>query len=339
MKGLVLELLRKAGLLATVFVVASGTLFGAIQLIPGDPVGLRFKNPDPGRVQEIREQLGLNDPIPNQYLKYVSGFLDGDWGRSIISGRLVREDLAEFFPATLELTILALALGVTSGVFAALCAKWLRWRILERLALGFGAIGLTVPIFWIGLMYIIIFSMALGWFPPGGRFDFTRGIPQGSGFLLLDSLVSGHLERFWIALQHLVLPVSCLALYPAALVSGILQARLEDPRIHALVRALRAKGLASWKIWFKHILRLLGAPVITVVGTNFGALLGGAIITETVFSWPGMGRYLVGGVLDRDLNVVENGLLLVILLAFSVVAVSDLVSFLANPVARKGVEP
>ena len=325
-------------LLATVLVVASVTLFAAIQLIPGDPVGLRFKNPDPARVEEIRRQLGLDDPIPDQYLNYVAGFLGGEWGRSIISGRPVREDLAEFFPATLELTILALGLGVCTGVFAALCAKWLGFRILERLALGFGAIGLTVPIFWIGLMYIVIFSLALGWLPPGGRFDFARGIPQGTGFLLLDSLISGRIDLFWTALQHLVLPVSCLALFPAALVSGILRARLEDPRIQALVRALRAKGLAPWKIWFKHILRLLGAPVITVVGTNFGALLGGAIITETVFSWPGMGRYLVGGVLDRDLNVVENGLLLIILLAFSVVAISDMVAFLANPVARKGAD-
>ena len=143
---------------------------------------------------------------------------------------------------------------------------------------------------------------------------------------------------FRVTCQHLALPVCCLSLYPAALVCGVLKARLADPRLHALLRALRAKGLAESRIWFIHVLRLLGAAVITVVGTNFGALLGGAVLTESVFSWPGMGRYLVEAVLNRDLFVVENGLLLIILLAYLIVSGADLLAFLSNPTVKQNAE-
>lgn len=328
--------LRKIGLLVTVYLFSSITLFIAVNLVSKDPVSLRIKNPDPARVEQIRNELGLNDPMPLRYLHYIIDFARGDWGASLISGLPVRVEMAEFLPATLELALAALILGVLLGVTTALAAQWLQWAVFRKLAQGLGALGLTVPIFWLGMMFIVVGSYKLGWFPTGGRFDFARETPEGSGFLLIDTLMAGRFDLFKVALAHLVLPVCCLALYPAALVSGVLQARFEDTRLQALVRALRAKGLAPWQIWLKHVLRLLGAPVITVVGTNFGALLGGAVLTETVFSWPGMGRYLVEAVLNRDLFVVENGLLLVIMLAFVVISLTDLFAFLVNPLARAG---
>ena len=322
------------GLLACVFLLASLVLFCAVKLVPGDPVALRMKNPDPVRVEAIRESLGLNDPLPVQYGRYLVNFLSGSWGNSLITGQSVGGQMREFFPATLELALAALLLGVSAGIAAALGAQWLRWGVLGRVSSGFGALGLAVPNFWLGLMLIVTGSYWLGWFPAGGRFDFAREMPRGTGFLTLDCLLAGRPDHFLVACRYLTLPVCCLSLYPAALVSGVLFARFEDPRLLALVRALRAKGLPPSRIWLKHVLRLLGAPVVTVVGTNFGALLGGAVLTETVFSWPGMGRYLVEAVLNRDLFVVENGLLLVILLAFTVVALSDLAALLVNPQAR-----
>ena len=335
---LALRTLQKLALLVLVFVLASFFLHLAVNALPGDPIALRMKNPDPEKVAQLREQLGLEQPFLVRYGHYVTDFLTLDWGRSLISGRPVVDEIGEFFPATLELVLVALLVGVSIGLVTAFSARWLQWPALRTVSLSLGAVGLTVPIFWLGLIFIVIGSYALGWFPVGGRFDFANELPNGR-FFVLSSITSGRLDLLVVALHHLALPVLTLALYPAALVCGVLQARLHDPQLTFLLRALKAKGLAPWQIWFKHVLRLMSAPVITVLGTNLGALLGGAVLTETVFSWPGMGRYLVAAVLNRDLFVIENGLLLVVLLAFVSVSLADLAALVANPILRSGVRP
>lgn len=319
-----------------VFLGASLLVFAAVQAMPEDPVALRVKNPDPARVAEIREALGLNDPWWAQYAHYLGSFVQGDWGQSLISGRTVRGDVATYFPATLELGFLATSLGVGFGLLLVLGSEALGWKWARRVARGLGALGLTLPIYWIGLLLVLAFAVRLQWFPVSGRYDFTMRPPEGTGFYVVDTLLGGHFEGFRAALRHLVLPVVTLALYPAALVAGTLQARLRDPRLQKLLVALRAKGLGPGAIWGRHILRLLGAPVVTVVGTNFGALLGGAVLTETVFSWPGMGRFLVEGVLNRDVFVISHGLLLVLLLAFAVVKGADRLARWVNPTAGHG---
>jgi ABC-type dipeptide/oligopeptide/nickel transport system permease component len=321
--------------LLAVFFGASLLVFGAVQAMPEDPVALRVKNPDPARVQEIRESLGLNDPWWEQYGNYLRDFVTGNWGQSLISGRAVREEVANYFPATLELGLLATLLGVVAGLMLVLGSEALGWKWTRKLAGGLGAIGLTIPIYWIGLLLVIAFAVRLNWFPVSGRYDFTLRTPNGSGFYLLDTLLAGNTEGFRATVRHLILPVVTLALYPAALVAGTLQARLRDPRLQKLIVALQAKGLGPVSIWGRHILRLLGAPVVTVVGTNFGALLGGAVLTETVFSWPGMGRFLVEGVLNRDVFVISHGLLLILLLAFIVVQGADRLAHWVNPVANQ----
>ena len=155
--------------------------------------------------------------------------------------------------------------------------------------------------------------------------------PGGSGFYLIDSLFSGDVAGFLTTVHYLVLPTLCLSLYPAAQVCSVLQARLQDPKVGAMVLSLRARGFSPARVWMRHVLRLVSAPVVTVIGTNFGALLGGAVLTETVFSWPGIGRYLVGAVLDRDIYIVQNMLLFVIVLVLAVVFVADLVATKLNP--------
>lgn len=325
---------RKLALLIGVFFGATLLLFAAIKAVPGDPVALRLKRPDPERVAQMRADLGLDQPLLIQYGAYLERFVTGDWGRSLISGRTVASEIGTFFPATLELALTALVLGALGGIVLALSAEALGLRGLRKFTRALGALGLTVPIFWLGLLFLLAGSYALGWFPGGGRFDFARVAPEGTGFLLLDTLLAGRFDLFLIAVQHLALPVLTLALYPAALVSGVMAERFAEPRLQTLVRALRAKGLSPWQIWGKHVLRLLAAPLITVLGTNFGALLGGAVLTETVYSWPGMGRYLVEAVLNRDIFVLESGLLLIILLAFAVVSLADVLATAANPLAR-----
>lgn len=330
---------RKLVLAASIFLIASTVIFFAIRAVPGDPIALRLKNPDPVRVAQERQRLGLDQPVPVQWWRYVTSFVSGDWGQSFTSGRRVRADVDQFFPATLELGMVALVLGVLVGVSMAVCAEVLHLTALRRIAFLLGTLGLTVPIFWIGMLLLIVGSWWLGWFPSSGRFDLALIPPESrTGFLLLDATLAGDGEGLLSAVNHLVLPALCLSLFPAAQVCGVLQARLQDRRLQTLLISLRARGLGPVRIWLRHLLWVVSAPVITVIGSNFGTLLGGAVLTETVFSWPGIGRYLVGAVIDRDLYVVQNVLLLVILLVVAVVFLTDFVAYLVNPVAVRDSE-
>ncbi len=320
--------------LLAVFVVASVLVFAAVESMPEDPVSLRVKNPDPARIAEIRASLGLDDPWPVRLGRHMTDFLSGNWGESLISGRSVRAEIATYFPATLELGVLALLLGTSVGMLLVLGSEATGWRGLQHGASALGALGLTVPIYWIGLVLVVVFAVFLGWLPVSGRYDFTLGQPQGTGFYLLDTALRGDGAGFVAACRHLVLPVVTLACYPAALVAGVLRGRLADPRLQKLVIALRAKGLGPLRIWGWHVPRLLAPALITVLGTHVGGLLGGAVLTETVFSWPGMGRFIVDGVLNRDLFVISHGLLLIILLAFVATTLADRLAALANPLTR-----
>lgn len=309
-----------------IFLAASFFLFLALEAMPEDPVSLRVKNPDPARIAEIRESLGLDAPWFTRYIRGVGDFITLDWGESLISGRPVSGEVARYLPATLELAVLGILFGAAFGVALVLAAHATGWRWLLQPVRAMGALGLTVPIFWIGILMVLIFSVHLGWLPVGGRFDFAHAAPQITGFLLLDSLLSGDLTAFLIACRHLALPVLTLGLYPAAVVAGTLEARLGESFLERLVTALKSRGFSPWRIWGRHVLRLVSGPVVTVIGTQTGALLGGAVLTETVYSWPGMGRFLVDGVLNRDLFVIQHGLLLVVVMALCIVTLSDLLA-------------
>lgn len=327
---------RKVVLLLAIFLFAGTALFWAVRAVPGDPVALRLKNPDPVRVAAVRAQLGLDDPLPAQWWRYVSRFGAGEWGRSITSGRTVRDDVAEFFPATIELSLAALVLGVLFGATMAVGGEVFRVGALRRLAFALGTIGLTVPVFFVGFLALIVGSWWLGWFPSSGRFDVAMIAPPGfTGFLTVDSMLAGDGAAFVTACRHLTLPALCLSLFQAAYVCSVLQARLQDARLKTLVISLRARGLGPARIWGRHIFKVVSAPVLTVIGTNFGGLLGGAVLTETVFSWPGVGRYLVSAVIARDVFVVENVLLLVVLLVVAVVFATDVLARILNPVAAR----
>lgn len=327
--------MREGRRLLFIFLTTSLFLFIALELMPGDPVSLRMKNPDPARIAEIRDSLGLNDPLWVRYGRGVVEFVTFDWGQSLITGRSVLEEVGRFLPATLELALLGLFFGVFLGTGMVLVGHATGWRWLLQPIRGMAALGLTVPIFWIGILLVLFFSVWLGWLPVGGRFDFTHVAPDRTGFLLLDTLLEGDFEGFLIAVRHLVLPVMTLGFYPAAVVAGTLEARLGEPFVDRLTTALRSRGFSPLRIWGRHILRLVSGPVVTVVGTQAGALMGGAVLTETVYSWPGMGRFLVEGVLNRDLFVIQHGLMLVVVLALFLVLAADFVAALLDRQLRQ----
>nr|WP_267908258.1 ABC transporter permease [Cerasicoccus arenae] len=217
------------------------------------------------------------------------------------------------------------------GLATTLLGEALPWGWAKKMPAVLGALGLTVPIFWLGLLMIIVGAVWCGAFPVSGQFNFMLDRPSGTGFLVIDSIRSGDGAALVSALHHLALPAFCLSFFPAAVVSGLLRARLHEPRWQRLVIALRAKGLSHAAIWLRHGLRLLGAPLIIALGTSFGLLLGGSVLTETVFAWPGMGRYLVGAVLDRDVFVIQYALLFVMFLIFVVVWGAELLAVALNP--------
>ncbi|WP_269543197.1 ABC transporter permease [Cerasicoccus fimbriatus] len=323
--------LRKSLLLLALFLTASALLFAASRLALGDGVLLAQKAPNPERAAQIEAELGLDKPWPTQYVGYLGNFLRGEWGASILNQRPVADEVKNRLPATLELSLSALVIGVLVGLGTTLMGEALPWRWARRLPEALGALGLTVPIFWLGLLLIIIGAAWLGWFPVSGRFDYVLIRPRGTGFLIIDSLTAGDWPALRSTLHHLALPAFCLSFFPAAVVSGLLRARIQEPRWQRLVIALRAKGLSPVTIWLRHGLRLLGAPLIIALGTSFGLLLGGSVLTETVFAWPGMGRYLVGAVLDRDVFIIQYGLLLVMFLIFAVVWLAELLAVALNP--------
>jgi ABC-type dipeptide/oligopeptide/nickel transport system permease component len=332
---ILLTSLKKFGVLIGVLIGASVLLFTAIHMLEGDPISLRLKNPDPETVARERERLGLNDPMPVQYVRYIFEFVKGDWGRSLITQRPVVDDVFSRLTATLELTLSAMFLGVLYGIPIALFASSGSGWIYRKISHGLGVIGVVIPIFWLGFILIVVGSLWLNLFPTEGRFDYTYDKPDVTGFLILDVILTGRMELMGTVLRHLCLPTICLSFYPAAVVINVIHPRLQDPVTRNLIVALKARGFGPIRLWLKHLLKLAGAPLVTALGTNFGALLGGAVLTETVFSWPGMGSFLVGAILEKDLFVIENGFLFIILLVFTVVSLADIIANAMDPTLRK----
>lgn len=326
-------LVRKAAFFLALYVFASLAIFASIQAVPGDPVALRFgKVLDPERVAVERERLGLDRPWYERYAISQKNFLSGDWGRSLSSGRLTTDDVSLHLPATLELSLCAMFLGGSVGLFLALFASVGNRAWLNEVASGLGSIGLVAPIFWIGIVLLLVGSHWLGWFPMGGRFNFAMSAPERwSGLMLVDTLLAGDWAAFGEAARHLVLPSVCLAFFPAASITSVAYARLREPELAALTVALRSRGYNRGRILWRHLLRVAAPPTLTVAGTSFGALLGGAFLTETVFSWPGIGRYLVSAILARDIFVAQNVLTFLVLLVIGVAFVSDLAVWKLEP--------
>lgn len=335
---MLLVIFRRLSFFATLYLFSSLAIFLAIEAIPGDPVALRFgKLLDADRVQLERERLGLDRPLWERYLRSQGQFLSGDWGKSLSTGRSTREDVGAFLPATVELSFAATVVGVGFGLATALVAALEMSPVWGRVARGLGAVGLVVPIFWIGLVLLIVGSLWLEWFPMGGRFDMAGIQPERvSGLFLVDALLAGDFASWWLAARHLFLPTLCLSLFPAASVASVAYARLKEPELAALVVALRSRGYSQGRIVWRHLLRIAAGPTVTVIGTTFGALLGGAFLTETVFSWPGIGRYLVNAILSRDVFVAQNLLLFLVLLVILVALISDVVVAVLDPKRHDG---
>ncbi|WJR69472.1 ABC transporter permease subunit [Neorhizobium sp. CSC1952] len=310
--------------------------FSFIRLLPGDPVALlsgeRVMSPE--RHALISHQLGLDRPLVIQYLDYLGGVLTGDFGSSIVSKQPILDQFWALFPATVELSFCAIVIAIVLGIPAGVIAAIKRGSIFDQGLMGIALVGYSMPIFWWGLLLIILFSGILQWAPVSGRISLMFFFPPVTGFMLIDSLLSGQKGAFASALSHLALPSIVLATIPLAVIARQTRSAMLEVLSEDYVRTARAKGLSPFRVVGIHALRNAMIPVITTIGLQIGVMLAGAILTETIFSWPGIGKWMVDSVFRRDYPVIQGGLLLIAGIIMLVNLIVDLLYGLINPRIR-----
>ncbi len=309
-----LTLLRKRllGLLLVVFGVSLIT-FTISHLIPGDPARLiAGDRASDALVAGIRHQLGLDLPLYQQYGRYVLDLVQGDLGTSIRTNRPVLEDLQAFFPATLELALVALFLAIVVGVPLGVLSAVYHNRAIDQIARTLAVTGISTPAFWLGLGAIVLFYGHLGWLPGGGRLSEGLTAPSTiTGFYLIDSLLAGNFSLFVDALKHLILPAATLGFVTLGVISRQIRSAMLDQLGEDYIRTARAYGLSKWTVILRHALPNALIPSVTVLGLTLGDLLYGAVLTETVFAWPGMGAYVVKSIQSLDFPAVMGFAILV----------------------------
>jgi peptide/nickel transport system permease protein len=310
-------------------------LFMFVRLLPGDPAtALLGQHATPERVAALREHLGLNDPLWQQYLIYLGNLLRGDFGESVINGKPVLPEFLIRFPATIELTIAAMlfaaGVGIPLGRFAARHAQGWSDGAVTVLSL----LGISIPVFVLGLTLQYIFAVQLDWLPAGLRIDPRANLQIQSNFVLIDSLLMGRPDLFWDGITHLILPAIALGSIPLAIITRITRASVLDVANEDYVRTARAKGLSERRVDGRHVMRNAWLPVVTVLGLQVGGLLGGAVITETVFAWGGVGRFVVDAINDRDYLVVQSTVMIFALIFLFVNLVVDVLYGFLNPRIR-----
>jgi dipeptide transport system permease protein len=328
--------LGRLAVLIPTFIGVSIIAFSFIRLLPGDPVALmsgeRVMSPE--RHAQISAALGYDRPMVIQYLDYLKGILTGDFGTSIVTKQPILDQFFTLFPATLELSfcaiVFAIILGIPAGIFAALK----RGTFFDQTIMGTALVGYSMPIFWWGLLLIILFSGVLQWTPVSGRISLMYFFPPVTGFMLIDSLISGQSGAFKSAVSHLILPTIVLGTIPLAVIARQTRSAMLEVLGEDYVRTARAKGLSPFRVVGIHALRNAMIPVITTIGLQVGVMLAGAILTETIFSWPGIGKWMVDSVFRRDYPVIQGGLLLIAAIIMIVNLIVDLLYGLINPRIR-----
>jgi peptide/nickel transport system permease protein len=324
--------IRRGLTVVPVLVGVSLLVFSFVHLIPGDPaLTMLGERATPEKVTEVRARLGLDRPLWEQYVLYVRKLLHGDLGVSIVRGDPVASDLWRRFPATVELAgaaiVLATALGVPAGIVCAVR----RNSVLDSLARVGALTGVSMPIFWLGLVMAWIFGVQLGLLPTGFRLDSETTFRPVTNFLILDAVVQRQWAVLGDALRHLILPAVALATIPLAVITRMTRASLLEELTRDYIRTAQAKGLSQLSVIVRHGLRNALLPVLTVIGLQTGRLLAGAILTETIFSWPGIGLWVYESIESRDYAIVQGATLFIAVIVVAVNLVTDLLYAVVDP--------
>jgi len=329
-------LLRRIGFVVPTFLGITLLVFALIHFIPGDAVEAMSgeRGMDAARHARLLHEFGLDRPLYRQYLDYLGHIFKGDLGYSIMTHEPVLREFSALFPATLELSFCAMLLALGVGIPAGMLAAIQRNTVLDYSVMGVSLTGYSMPVFWWALLLILLFSVTLGWTPVSGRIDILFDPPVITGFMLIDSLLSGETGAFKSALSHLILPSIALGTIPLAVIARMTRSAMLEVLREDYIRTARAKGLSKLRVVAIHALRNALIPVITVIGLQVGTLLTGAILTETIFSWPGIGKWLVEAIHRRDYPVVQGGILLSAWIIILVNLVIDVLYGVINPRIR-----
>ncbi len=316
-------------------------VFMFLRLIPGDPaVAMLGEHATQENVNRVREQFGLNRPVffdrealkkgdlkgffNTQYFIYLGKLTQGDLGTSIHRRIPIAETLKDRFPATMELAFFSMFIAIIVGVPVGIISAARRNSILDSTTMIGSLIGVSVPIFWLGVMLIMLFSVTLQWLPAGGRLDSGIELKSVTNMHLIDSLITRNFPAFINAFQHIILPTIALATIPMAVIARMTRSSMLDVMQEDYVRTAHAKGVAERTVLYKHALKNAFLPIVTIIGLQFGLLLAGAVLTETIFSWPGIGKWVYDSILARDYPIVQSGTLLIAIIFVMINLIVDI---------------
>ncbi len=310
----------------------SVVVFFLLAITPGDPAELLLgERATVESLEAMREYLGLNEPLHVQYGLFLSRLIRLDLGETIWTRQKVWHEIRERFPATIELSLAALFLSCFFGVFLGIISAARQYSVFDYLSMLASLIGVSMPVFWLGLMLMLLFSLNLGWFPVSGRIGINTELEVITNFYVLDAIITRNWTALKDVLRHLALPAVALSTIPMAIVARMTRSSMLEVLRQDYIKTARAKGLSEMKVVFKHALRNGLIPVVTVVGLQFGILLGGAILTEHVFAWPGVGKWIFEGVIKRDYMVIQGGTMMVATVFVIVNTLVDVLYAVINP--------
>jgi dipeptide transport system permease protein len=319
-----------------IFLALIALTFFALRLIPGDPIEVRRgeRGISPERLAQLRHEMGLDQPLWQQFWDYLWQVLHGDFGTSIVTHESVFKEFLTLFPATIELTVAAMLFAIIIGIPAGVVAGLKRGSAADYTVTAAAVTGNSMPIFWWGLLLILFFSVKLDLTPVSGRIDLLYDVQPVTGFMLIDSLFSDDEGAFMSAASHLILPMIVLGTIPLAVIMRITRSAMLEVLNEDYVRTARAKGLSPVRVVGLHALRNALIPVITVIGLQISSLIAGAVQTETVFSWPGVGKWLIESLYRRDYPALQGGVLIISIVVVGMNLLIDLLYGLINPRIR-----
>jgi peptide/nickel transport system permease protein len=307
-------------------------VFLMLHFTPGDPAELLMgERATEEALQEIREHLGLNKPVYVQYGLFMKQLLQGDLGETIWTRQKVWIEMKQRFPATFELSIVALSISVFMGMIFGIISATKQYSIFDYMSMLGALFGVSMPIFWLGLVFMVIFSLNLGWLPMSGRLSVGIEIERITNFLILDAVLTRNWAGFRDAIWHIIMPACTLSTIPTAIIARMTRSSMLEVLRQDYIKTAKAKGLSNFIVILKHALRNALIPVVTTIGLQFGVLLCGAILTETIFAWPGVGKWIYDAVMQRDYMVIRSGTLLLATIFVLINLCVDVLYAIINP--------
>ncbi|MCI6864009.1 ABC transporter permease [Anaerobiospirillum succiniciproducens] len=336
---MLLYLLKRLLMLIPVLFCVSVLVFLIMRVFSPDPALIVLgQHATTEAINAWRESMGFNEPLLTQYYNYMVAMFNGDFGTSFFTNTPVTTEIMARLPATIELAVLAIIIASIVGVIFGVISAVKKNSLIDNFTMTTALIGVSMPVFWLGMLLIILFSGILHWVPSGGRIDTLMRPYDGTGFYLYDTLIIGDFEAFFNALQHAALPAITLACYSMAIITRMTRSSMLDVLHQDYIRTAKAKGLPPVKVIGRHAFRNAFLPIITVIGLQFGGLLSGAVLTETVFSWPGIGAYSVESIMRSDFPVIQAVVLIVAFIFVFMNLVVDLLYAALDPRVKYGAE-